>query len=56
MADKNVHMLALAGSARMAKKNTLFDVKMSLLLGFGSSLDSVKVTLGKISSYMAIRY
>lgn len=32
-----MHMLALAGSIRVAKK---FDGKMSLLLGFWSSLDS----------------
>jgi len=42
MADKNVPMLALAGSTRIAKKNTLFDVNMPLLLGFESSLDSVR--------------
>lgn len=55
MADKNVPLLALAGPTRVAKKNTLCDVKMPLLLGFRSSLDSLKGMLSKINSYIVIR-
>ena len=57
MPDKNLHILAMAVSTRMAKNDIIFIVQIPLFPGALGTLKTVlKEILGKITSYVGFRY